>query len=150
MEEREFKGSPDWENDIEKEAKKTLTRLREDPVMLGVLMSKILEERENTNRLLKNLLQRIEQLESRTVKNSEVQEIREAMLPEIDEQIVGYIKEKGKASAEDVRVRFNYKGTNAASARLNRLYSIGIVDKKQAGKRVYFFLPSWQGDQPPG
>jgi hypothetical protein len=71
------------------------------------------------------------------------------MLPEIDERIVGYIREKGKASADDVRIKFNYKGTNAASARLNRLYSMGIIDKAQAGKRVYFFLPQWQGDQPP-
>jgi hypothetical protein len=150
MEQREFKRSPVWENEIEKEAKNVLTRLREDPVLLGVLMSKLLEERENTNRLLKTLLQKIERLESRATKNSEVQGAREAMLPEIDERIVGYLREKGKASAEDVRIQFNYKGTNAASARLNRLYAIGIIDKAQAGKRVYFFLPQWQGDQPPG
>lgn len=149
MEEREYKGSPGWENDVEKEARKVLTRLREDPVMLGILMSKLLEERENTNRLLKNLMQKIEGLEKRAAGRTG-QDKALSILPEIDEQIVGFIKERGKATAEDVRARFHYKGANAASARLNRMCGLGIIDKAQAGKRVYFFLPSWQGDKPPG
>ncbi|MEW6722036.1 MAG: BlaI/MecI/CopY family transcriptional regulator, partial [Candidatus Micrarchaeota archaeon] len=61
------------------------------------------------------------------------------ILPEIDEQIMGFLKEAGRATAEEVRAKFNYRGKNAASARLNRLCDIGLLQKQQAGKRVYFF-----------
>jgi len=49
------------------------------------------------------------------------------------------VKTSGKASAEEVRAKFKYKGKNAASARLNRLCDMGLLEKQQAGKKVYFF-----------
>ena len=61
------------------------------------------------------------------------------ILPEIHEQIVGFIKQAGKSTAEEVRARFNYKGKNAASARLNRLCGMGVLLKKQVGRKMYFF-----------
>ena len=136
MKESVFKDSPGWENEVEKDAKEVISRLRNDPVMLGVLLSKLIEERENTNRLLKTLVQKIERIEKGVTAN--VKET-EGMLPEIDAGIMAFIRERGKATAEDVRLKFNYKGSNAASARLNRLYSLGIVRKSQVGKKVYFF-----------
>jgi len=63
----------------------------------------------------------------------------EPLLPEIDEQIMGFVKEAGKATADEVRTRFRYKGKNAACARLNRLCDMGLLQKKQAGRKVYFF-----------
>ena len=35
-----------------------------DPVFLGMMVSQLLEERENTNRLIKNLMNKIERLET--------------------------------------------------------------------------------------
>jgi len=115
-----------------------------DPVVLGEMVFRLLEERENTNRMLKTLVARIESLEGRLSGSAIGEEgpaeaIDSPLLPEIDEQIISLIREQGKASAEDVRLRFGYKGKNAASARLNRLCSMGLLRKKQAGKKVFFF-----------
>lgn len=103
-----------------------------DPLVLGELMYKLLEERENTNRILKNILAKLEQLEG--MPSSE----KEILLPEVDEGMLQFVSEQGKATAEDVRARFNYKGSNAASARLNRLYERGLLEKKQVGRKIYF------------
>jgi hypothetical protein len=64
--------------------------------------------------------------------------IGEPLLPEIDEQILNFVKSSGKATAEQVRAKFSYKGKNAACARLNRLCDMNLLLKKQAGRKVYF------------
>ena len=61
------------------------------------------------------------------------------ILADVDEQIMQFLKDCKKATAEEVRAKFNYKGKNAASARLNRLCDMGLLQKTQAGKKVYFF-----------
>ncbi|MFH1307115.1 MAG: winged helix-turn-helix domain-containing protein [Candidatus Micrarchaeota archaeon] len=63
---------------------------------------------------------------------------KEILLSSIDEQIVEMIRARSAVCAEDVRARFKYKGKNAASARLSRLYELGILEKQQAGRRVYY------------
>jgi len=62
------------------------------------------------------------------------------LLPEIDEGIIGYALKKGKVCAEQVQMKFKYKGSNAASSRLNRLVKEGLLRKVQVGRKV-FFLP---------
>jgi predicted HTH transcriptional regulator len=106
-----------------------------DPVILGELMYKLLEERENTNRILKNILAKLENIPSGTAAAPG----GEPLLPEVDEKIMEFVREKGRISAEDVRQHFNYKGKNAACARLNRLYELNLLGKKQVGKKVFFF-----------
>ena len=109
-----------------------------DPVVLGELTYRLLEERENTNRILKTLLGRIEALESALGKAKE-KKAEAPLLPKVDAGIVEFIKE-GPKTAEDVRKRFGYKGKNAACARLNRLHDLGVVVKRHVGKEVYFTL----------
>jgi hypothetical protein len=109
-----------------------------DPVILGEIMYRLLEERENTNRLLKNILQKLEALEARGVSTKEVREDT-PLLPKIDEDILAFVKETGQVTAEEVRKRFKYKGKNAASSRLNRLSKQSLLSKKQVGKKVFFF-----------
>lgn len=109
-----------------------------DPVVLGEIMYRLLEERENTNRLLKNILQKLEALEARGVSTKEVRE-ETPLLPKIDEDILAFVKETGQVTAEEVRKRFKYKGKNAASSRLNRLSKQSLLSKKQVGKKVFFF-----------
>jgi hypothetical protein len=114
-----------------------------DPIVLGELVYRLMEERENTNRLLKNILQKLDAIATapRTRDNPLSPSSVEDLLPEIDEQIVGFIREVGKSTAEEVRVKFRYKGKNAACARLNRLCDMGVLRKAQVGRKVYF-LPS--------
>ena len=114
-----------------------------DPVVLGELVYRLLEERENTNRILKNILAKLDSLEAKGVSVPEVkEEIKEVLLPKIDEDIMKYIQKTGKVTAEMVRTRFKYKGKNAASARLNKLVGLGLLQKKQVGKKVFFFPTS--------
>lgn len=108
-----------------------------DPVVLGELVSRLLEERENTNRILKNVLAKLEAMESMMAGGHAAKQ--ELLVPEIDEKIIAFVKEHGKVTAENVRAAFNYSGTNAACARLNRLCDIGALEKKRVGKKVFFF-----------
>lgn len=117
-----------------------------DPVVLGEMVYRLLEERENTNRLLKTVIQKLEAIEAKMgpgasapVASAVSSALGEPLLPEVDEGIMAFIKEAGKVTAEEVRARFNYKGKNAASARLNRLCDQGLLQKQQVGKKVYFF-----------
>ncbi|MEM3422218.1 MAG: hypothetical protein QXF35_00115 [Candidatus Bilamarchaeaceae archaeon] len=123
--------------EIERDIQANLDKFR-DPIILGELVYKLLEERENTNRILKNLLAKIEALEQK-LESKEINE-EELLVPEIDEKIIEFVKQRQRVTAEDVRVQFGYKGKNAASSRLNRLCDMGILKKKQVGKKVFFFL----------
>ncbi len=109
-----------------------------DPIVLGEFLYRLLEERENTNRLLKNILQRLDSLEAKGISTEQIRK-EIPMLPKIDEQILEFVKESEKVTAEEVRKRFKYKGKNAASSRLNRLVKQNLLSKKQVGKKVYFF-----------
>ena len=126
------------ENDIQK--------LR-DPLVIAALMHTAATERENTNRLLKTLIERLDskfaEVDSRLAAierpsaPSPANE-EEVLLPSVDEDILKFVREKRHASAEEVRRKFNYKGKNAASARLNRMHGMGLLQKKQVGRAVLF------------
>jgi uncharacterized membrane protein len=127
-------GGSAFEKELRSDLEENMQKFK-DPIILGELVYKLLEERENTNRILKNVLARLEELERKSGKIAE----EETLLPEVDEQILDFVRNQGKVTAEDVREKFKYKGKNAASARLNRLCNIGLLKKKQAGKKVFFF-----------
>ena len=110
-----------------------------DPVVLGEMVYRLLEERENTNRLLKNILQKLEAIEAKIGQGAAALKAEKPLLPAIDENILDFVKESGKVTAEEVRVKCKYKGKNAASARLNRLCKMDLLQKKQVGKKVFFF-----------
>ncbi len=130
-----YKPSPDWEKEMEEEVRLVLKKVKSDPVFLGVLLHKLIEERENTNRLLKTLISRIERIE-KALSN---QPRQPQVLSDIDQRIYEFVKQKGMVTAEDVMKAFNYKGQNGASARLNKLYSMGLLNKTHAGKKVYYY-----------
>lgn len=126
-----------------------------DPVFIATLMHKLSEERSSTNLLFKELNAKLDRLLSLEDKIKELEAkidgktaqvaskpaTRDAiLLPEIDEGIIGYARKKGKVCAEQVQMKFKYKGSNAASSRLNRLVKEGLLRKVQVGRKV-FFLP---------
>lgn len=124
------------ENDIQK--------LR-DPLVLAALMHTAATERENTNRLLKTLIERLDtrfaEVDARIAaleRPSAPAPPSDVLLPSVDEDIVAFVKEKRYASAEEVRRKFGYKGKNAASARLNHLFELGLLGKRQVGRAVMF------------
>ncbi len=134
-----------FENELEGSKKYVEKLMKENPLALGVLMYKVMEERENTNRLLKTILNKIERLEKRIEmieesKNEIKVRKKDVLLSEADERIIEIIRRLGKATAKEIAKEMNYRGANAASARMNRLYEQGILLKKRVGKKVYFFL----------
>ncbi len=128
-------GGSAFESELRSDLEENMAKFK-DPVVLGELVYKLLEERENTNRILKNVLARLDELEG---KSAGVPVEGETFLPEIDEQILAFVKKQEKVTAENVRKKFKYRGKNAASARLNRLCNMGLLKKKQVGKKVFFF-----------
>ncbi|MBN2121986.1 hypothetical protein JW721_02930 [Candidatus Micrarchaeota archaeon] len=127
--------SPYLQKEIEDELRENLEKFK-DPVVLATIAYKLLEERENTNRILKNVLARLEKLEA----GKGHVPPQDTFLPEIDQKIVDFIAESGGSTARDVQTKFGYRGSNAASSRMNRLAKQGILEKKQVGKKMFFLL----------
>lgn len=140
MTDKEFKPT---DNAFIKEIKSDLEQNIEkfkDPMVGAEMLYRLLEERENTNRLLKTLISKLEAIEAKLGQPPSQAQNEDLLLPEVDEQILSFVKQKGKVIAEEVRAKFNYRGKNAASARLNRLCDLGLLSKKQVGRKVFFFL----------
>lgn len=56
----------------------------------------------------------------------------------LDAQIMQIIQIRGLTTADDIRKQMNYKGRNAASARLNKLYKQGLLERYQLGHKVFY------------
>ncbi len=128
--------SPYLQKEIEGDLRENMEKFQ-DPVVLATIAYKLLEERENTNRILKNVLARLDRLEAGKEPSIPPQN---AFLSEIDQQILEFVKKTGKITARDVQKKFGYKGSNAASSRMNRLVKEGFLQKKQVGRKMYFLL----------
>ncbi|MFA6048728.1 MAG: BlaI/MecI/CopY family transcriptional regulator [Candidatus Micrarchaeia archaeon] len=121
-----------------------------NPLVVGAMLHKLSEERSSANLVLREINAKLDRLlalegrlsalESAFAAASEKPGEAKALLSETDEAIMQLVKKQGKACAEDVQKRFKYKGANAACSRLNRLFQQGLLEKKQAGKKV-FYLP---------
>jgi hypothetical protein len=92
--------------------------------------------------LLQQIMRKLDALESRlgNIEGKLTPEEKDELLGDVDEKLIELVKKSGKACAEDVQREFNYRGKNAASARLNRLFSQGLLEKKQAGRKVYYLI----------
>jgi CII-binding regulator of phage lambda lysogenization HflD len=114
----------------------------QDPLILSVILHQLLEERKKTNDILKELYEKYDSLQFQLKQKQENTENKEIIniLPEIDDKIISFIREKQKVDAELVQEQFNYKGSNAASQRLNKLVKEGYLRKVQAGRKVYFIV----------
>lgn len=139
-EDKEYKPSDNaFTREVRSDLEVNLDKFR-DPVVLGEMVYRLLEERENTNRLLKNILQKLEAIEARIGAPVEMASVLEQpLLSPVDEKMMSFVKEKGRVTADEVRKEFKYRGKNAASARLNRLCNRGLLSKQQVGKKVFFF-----------
>jgi hypothetical protein len=112
-----------------------------DPVFMANLIYSLKEERDRTNGLLATLLRKIESLEKK-IEKMEKHTIKkeERILGNVDSELIEFVKKKGKVNAKDVQKKFKYKGRNAASSRLHKLYTEGLLEKKQAGRNVYYLM----------
>lgn len=114
----------------------------QDPLILSIILHQLIEERKKTNQLLKEIYEKYDalqfQLKQSQKQTSETSDI--VILSEIDDKIISFIRKHQKVNAEQIQVEFNYKGSNAASQRLNKLAKDGYLRKVQAGRKVYFIV----------
>ncbi len=111
-----------------------------DPLVLSVLVFKLLEERKETNKILKDIQEKYDKLQFSLSQKESQSNLDIKMLSETDDKIISYIREKKRADAEEIKVAFGYKGTNAASQRLNSLVKDKYLQKITAGRKVYFII----------
>jgi len=112
----------------------------QDPLVLSVLVFKLLEERKETNKILKDIQEKYDKLQFSISQKESVSNLDIKMLSETDDKIISYIREKKRADAEEIKEAFGYKGTNAASQRLNNLVKDKYLQKITAGRKVYFII----------
>lgn len=112
-----------------------------NPSFLAALLYKLIKEREETNRMLKNLEMKFEKIQETLTKspNSHTK-LEIAVLSEPDQHIMQMIQQLETVTARDVQARLSYKGTNAASQRLNKLAREGHLKRIRSGKKVFFTL----------
>lgn len=123
------KYSRDIEYDLEK---------FKNPYIVGAMIHRLVEERKYTNAMLKAIMEKLDELITAYEKSQGLKTPTKNVLSETEEEILKIVRKKGKVCAEDIRKAFNYKGTNAASAKLNSLCKKGFLEKVRAGKKVYF------------
>ncbi len=114
---------------------------------VSALMKQLVEERERSNKLLESITEKVAKLE-RDVENKyeeggDTEELdllsnREVPLSNLDSRILDFVQSKGMICADDLTQFMNYKGRNAACARLNKLYRQGVLDRYQLGHKVYY------------
>jgi len=138
----DYPDSTDFVTGMVDKYKGDLNKLK-DPIVIGILLSQLKDQKEDSNRLLQTILGKLDSLESRIQSlekgHSPVRhDNTDVILSDIDDKIHSFVKLRGRVCAKDVQKAFEYKGRNAASARLNNLYSMGVLLKKQVGRKVYF------------
>lgn len=117
----------------------------DDPKVLAALLFRLAMERQKTNQLIEGINDKFDKIMFSIKTTQPQQEITGQkaegffeVLPEQDQAILKNIEENGKATAQDIQKIMNYKGLNAASQRLNKLYKEGYLKKVQAGKKVLY------------
>jgi putative NADH-flavin reductase len=115
---------------------------------LFALIKYMIDENKRTTMILGGIAGSLSRLESELVSETEPEEQQYAPVTEkprgtvplsrLDTQILQQVQLMDLASAEDIQKRMNYKGRNAASARLNRLYKQGLLERYQLGHKVYY------------
>ncbi len=129
-------------NDLEE-----MVQQAENPKALAVLMYRLMQERDRTNRLLEGISEKYDSimLSLKTTPETPIVQgmhnthnNRFEVLPEQDQLILKTIEERGGCAARDIKTMLNYKGLNAACQRLNKLYKEGHLKKVQSGRKVVY------------
>jgi len=121
----------------------------DDPVALATMLFSIAEEKKSSNLVVRDINGKFDILiEKLNTISKELKELNETLsstyskqrldLSDRDKEIYEFVNEKGKVCADEVQEKFEYKGRNAASARLSNLFKHGIVEKTYVGKKVYY------------
>lgn len=130
---------------------KELIEQAENPKILAGLLYRVVQEKENTNKLLNSINSKYDDImfALKTNINSEEFSSQDSqnnnqfeVLAEQDQLILKIIDEQGQCTANDIKTMLNYKGLNAACQRLNKLYKEGYLKKIKSGRKVLYLAKS--------
>ena len=121
----------------------------QDPVAIATMLYSIAEEKKssnlvvrNINSKLDNIVLKLEQLTKTLEKLNKYFEKNETTpvkeISQRDSEVIEFVKKHNKICAKDLQEKFKYKGRNAASARLSKLYKEGLLEKTYIGREVYY------------
>lgn len=117
------------------------------------LLRYMIDENKKTTMVLNSIANAISKLEEELSDDSyedqqpmqyqqpkSMEKAKEVMLSGTDAKIIQFLQlsPNSMACANDLKKYMNYKGNNAASSRLNRLYKLGMVERYQLGHKVYY------------
>ena len=148
---------------IKSEIKSLSEKKQEEAIMLekgysgnatGLLeiLKYIINENKKTTMLLKSMSDSMERMEGALVDLTDAEQpskhvaheelrsssVKELPLSELDAKIIQILQMNGMACADDIKRQMDYKGRNAASARLNKLFNMGVIQRHQLGRKVYY------------
>ncbi len=114
-----------------------------DPFFVSLLLFKLAEERERTNKLLAGINDKFDSLmfelkQEKQETQTEVEKASIEILPEQDQKILDLIEQKGMSTANEIVEALGYKRQNAASQRLNKLFREGHLKKVRSGRKVLY------------
>jgi len=127
-----------------KEWKEELQRLQAHPltqakVMNENLLNLVMDLFEQINKKLDELNTRIDRMEAKKVKVKVKTEKLDAKLSQQEQKILAFIKAQKIIQAGPIARKLRISRSNA-SLKLNKLYSIGYLDKQQDGKDVHYSI----------
>lgn len=118
-----------------------------DPALIAVMLFKLAQERQKSNQLLEQINDKYDSimLELKTGAQNALSAPEQGtpkldVLPEQDQRILKLVEQKGQVIAREIQEALGYKGTNAASQRLNKLYKENHLAKVQSGKKVMYLI----------
>jgi hypothetical protein len=134
---------------VEEVQQKDTSEMPPSTASVETVIKYLVDERERTNRILGSITEKIRDLEGAiaNMNASEQSRTEEALasskeipLSDVEAKIVEFVQtsNKGMVCADDVRKFMNYRGKNAACARLNKLYKMGVLERHQLGHKVYY------------
>ena len=109
-----------------------------DNATIGLLLYRLAKEREASNSMFKQISEQLERI-AQLLEKGQPAEVK-SIISDIDQKILAHVQRNGKVDAEEIQSIFQYRGKNAASARLNDLYEKGLLKKGRAGKKVFYWV----------
>lgn len=121
-----------------------------DPMAIASMLYTLAEERKSSNLVIRDINAKfdaiLQKLTDITTKINEIEnkinqpttERATAEISERDREILEYVMQNKRVCAEDIQAKFNYRGTNAASARLSKLFKENLLEKVYVGRKVYY------------
>ena len=117
------------------------------------LLRYMIDENKKTTMVLNSIANAISKLEEELTDDSyedqqaaqdqqpkSAEKVKEVLLSGTDARIIQFLQlsPNSMACASDLKKHMDYRGNNAASSRLNRLYKLGMIERYQLGHKVYY------------